>query len=154
MNCDAAIDKNKGLTGFGVIARYNEGNVLAAKCSSKSICFEPVMAESWAGFQAVMFCKEIDLFDIVLEGDALQVVKEINSDNPTLSKHGHFIDGIKSELGFLRSYSVIHVRREANYATHTLAKSVVTQVIDVTWLEEIPPSIYDVVCREFVIPLS
>jgi hypothetical protein len=46
------------------------------------------------------------------------MIKEINLANPTLSRNGHFIDGVKTELSSLRSYSVVHVRREANYAAH------------------------------------
>jgi hypothetical protein len=133
VNWDATIDKKKGLIGFGVIARDSKGRVLVARSSSKPVCIEPVMAESWAGLHVVLFCKEIGLFDIVAEGDALQVVKEINLATSNLSRYGHFIDGIK---------------------THILAKAAITQVIESIWLEEIPPLISDVVCRKLVVHLS
>jgi len=63
----AALDKTSGVIGFGVIARDSEGQVLAARCYSKQVCIDLIMAESWAGLQAVLFCKEVGLFDIVLE---------------------------------------------------------------------------------------
>lgn len=154
VNWDATIDKKKGLIGFGVIARDSKGRVLVARSSSKPVCIEPVMAESWAGLHVVLFCKEIGLFDIVAEGDALQVVKEINLATSNLSRYGHFIDGIKTELSSLRSYNVVYVRRRANFVTHILAKAAITQVIESIWLEEIPPLISDVVCRKLVVHLS
>jgi len=67
VNRDAALDKTSGFIGFGVIARDSEGQVLAARCYSKQVCIDPIMAESWAGLQAVLFCKEVGLFDIVLQ---------------------------------------------------------------------------------------
>jgi hypothetical protein len=39
------------------------------------------MVEAWATLHAVIFIKEIWMFNIIFEGDAMQVVKEINSDN-------------------------------------------------------------------------
>jgi hypothetical protein len=59
---------------------------LAARNSSKPFCVDQVVAESKAGLHVVLFCKEVGLFDIVLEGDVLQVVNTINSANPTLSR--------------------------------------------------------------------
>jgi hypothetical protein len=58
---------------------------------------------------------------------------------------GHFIEGIKEELGTFRSYSVVHVRREANFAAHTLTRDVATTGNDHSWLEDIPISICDIV---------
>jgi hypothetical protein len=72
----------------------------------------------------------LDLLDIILEGDALQVVNEINLAIPSLSRIGHFTDDIRSELHSLRSFRVVHVKREANYAAHVLAKTVVFHVRD------------------------
>jgi hypothetical protein len=37
------------------------------------------MAEAWAALQAVIFNGEIDLFDIILEGDTMQIVNAIST---------------------------------------------------------------------------
>jgi len=37
---------------------------------------------------------------------------------------GHLIDGIKENLGKLSSWRVEHVKRDANYAVHILAREV------------------------------
>jgi hypothetical protein len=96
--------------------------------------------------------KESGLLDIILEGDALQVVNEINLAIPSLSKIGHFTDDIRSVLYSLRSFRVIHVKREANFVAHMLAKAAVFYVSDSIWLEETPPPVSDIVLKESLGP--
>jgi hypothetical protein len=91
------------------------------------------------------------MFDFILEGDALQILKAITIDLSTLSKFGHFIERIKKEAMSLRSFSVVHTRRKANSAVHALAKAASAKVTDSIWLEE-TPFLYDIVCREYVVP--
>jgi len=91
---------------------------------------------------------------IILEGDALQIVKEVNSNSSSMHSSGHFIEGIKEELDTFRSYLVIHVRKEANFAAHTLAKDAATTGNDLSWLEDIPISICDIVIRKQVVRRS
>jgi hypothetical protein len=43
--------------------------------------------------------KEMGFFDIILEGDALQVVNVVNMGSLNWSKMGHLIDGIKEVFG-------------------------------------------------------
>ncbi len=53
------------------------------------------------------------MFDIILEGDALQIVIKVNSKIPQMSKFSHFMEGIKQGLGSFRSSCVVHVMRDA-----------------------------------------
>jgi len=39
---------------------------------------EPIAVETLAAFQASIFCKELCIYNIILEGDALQVVKVVS----------------------------------------------------------------------------
>jgi hypothetical protein len=77
------------------------------------------------------------MYDIILEGNALQIINEMNSAGSTLSRFGHFIDDIKINLCSFKFFRVIHDSRAARAA--------VTYVMNSIWLEEIPPSIYGVV---------
>jgi hypothetical protein len=86
-----------------------------------------------------------------MEGDALQIVKEVNSDAPYFASYGHFMEDIRSNLGSLRSFNVVHVKMEANLAAHGLACEATTRVVDTTWLKEISDVIYGIVCKEFCI---
>jgi hypothetical protein len=150
INWDASINKSIGCVGWGIVARDHCGSVLGAKSAYKKISVEPAMAE--AAKEACLFCKDMGFFDIILEGDTLQIVLEINSSLPSLSRFGHFIDSINRELSSFRSAKFVHVPRELNSATHVLAKEASLHCLDHVWLEETPSSISDVVLREHVCP--
>jgi len=134
------------------VAPNHCGSVLGAKSAYKKIYVEPAMAEAMAALEACLFCKEVGFFDIILEGDALQIVLEINSGSLSLSCFGHFIDSINCELSYFRSAKFVHIPRELNSTAHVLEKEATFHCLDHVWLEETPYSISDVILREHVSP--
>lgn len=97
------------------------------------------MAEAMATLWAVKFCKEVGLFEMILEGDAAQVGNDIISSLPHLAKSSHLTESIIQELQGFRFATFVHVKRECNNVAHTLARLVVQNFLDV-WLEETPRS--------------
>jgi hypothetical protein len=61
------------------------------------------------------------------------------------------MEGIKHGSSLLQSSQVVHVKRDANAATHGLAREAVTHVVDKVWLEEVPPCIYGIISREIAV---
>lgn len=55
------------------------------------------------------------------------------------------MNDIRIVLQGFQTCSVEHVKRGANAAAHGLAKTVVNDIIDKIWMEEIPSCIFDVV---------
>jgi hypothetical protein len=53
-----------------------------------------------AATYAVTFSKEVGFFEVIFEGDALNVIKVVNSNPPFLSSVGHLVEGIRNEVGF------------------------------------------------------
>jgi hypothetical protein len=45
-----------------------------------------------AALEAVAFSMEAGFFDVVFEVDALQIVQDVNSSSPNLSRMGHFVE--------------------------------------------------------------
>jgi hypothetical protein len=73
--------------------------------------------------RALLFSKEIGFFfffNVILDGDALQIVTTIFMESPDWSKFGHFNEGIKQQTLLFQSFSVSHVRKKANLASHLL----------------------------------
>jgi hypothetical protein len=136
--------------GVGIIARDYQGLVVVTRSLTLHGNTNSLVAEAWAALHDVVLAKESCLLDIILEGDALRAVNKINLAIPSLSKIGHFTNDIRSVLYSLKSFRVIHVKREANSAAHVLAKAAVFYVRDSIWLEETPPPISDIVFREFL----
>jgi hypothetical protein len=89
-----------------------------------------------------------DSFEVIFEGDAAQVIKEINSAPPFLSKIGHFIESIHSEMSWFRYVVFSFIPRECNTAANTLAKEATRQKIEMNWIEDFPMSIKSIVTRE------
>jgi hypothetical protein len=109
--------------------------LLGVKCFSIHIFIDPRTAEMLAPTYAVSFSKKVSFFEVIFEGDALNVIKEVNSNPPFLSIVGHLVEGIRNELGFFRTYYFVYVARCLNEAAHILAKTAITNVVDDIWLE-------------------
>jgi hypothetical protein len=58
---------------------------------------------------AVTFRKKVGFFGVIFEGDALNVIKEVNSNPSFISSVGHLVEDIGNEVGFFRTYSFVHV---------------------------------------------
>jgi ribonuclease HI len=148
VNWDASVNENQGWVGLGIVARDNNGFVLGAKSVTKEMVAEPSIAEAMGALCAMQFCQEAGFFDVLFEGGAASVVKEINSSPPFLSKIGHFIESIHAELVNFRATKVSSIPRDCNEAAHNLAKEATRNKIEQCWIEECPSSILNFVTRE------
>lgn len=116
INWDAYINERDGRIGVGLVARDAFGMMLGARCVSRCLCMDPLTAEAMAALFAVQFCIEVGFFDVVFEGDAHTVIKEINSQPPHLSRIRHFIESIASVRQQCRNFSFVYVHRSINGA--------------------------------------
>jgi ribonuclease HI len=98
----------------------------------------------------VEFCEEMDFFDIILEGDSLNVVKAVGESEASWKPFGLTEEDIKIVLGSLRSWKINHVKRGANQAAHGLAKEAMITSLERHWIEEIPSCIFHIVNLEFL----
>jgi hypothetical protein len=106
-------------------------------------------AETMVALGAVQFIKEVGLVDAIFEGDVTQIILEINSGLPHLSRLCHFLESIYMEKQFLRSCTFSFLSIDANSAVH-LAKEAPCNKTDMRWLEDILRSISSIVLKEAV----
>jgi hypothetical protein len=109
---------------MGIVARNCMGEVLGAKSVMRPIIVDPKIAKAMEALWAILFCKEVGFFNVIIEDDATHVVNEINSPPSYLSNTGHFIESIVKEINGIRSVKFGHVHRELNGAAHVLTKVV------------------------------
>jgi hypothetical protein len=107
-------------------------------------------AETMVALGAVRFIKEVGFFDAIFEGDVTQIILEINSGLPHLSRLCHFLENIYMEKQFLRSCTFSFMSRDVNSAVHCLAKEAPCNKTDMCWLEDILRSISSIVLKEAV----
>ncbi|KAF5481630.1 hypothetical protein F2P56_002269, partial [Juglans regia] len=122
-NWDASVDRVHSRMGVGVVIRNWEGSVTATLSSSRCIFPDAKLAEAMAALRAVLFCKQIGISRVLLEGDALNVVNDINSEAKDWSSVGLIIQDIKTELQNLEYGSVHFISRNSNCIAHCLAKN-------------------------------
>jgi hypothetical protein len=109
------------------------------------------MAEAWQLFKQWCFVRSSIFFDICLERDTLQIVKECTTKSSNMSRYGHLVEGIKSSIQSFQMTNLVQVKQEVNSTVHGLAWEVVTHNVDTIWMEEIPPRIYNIVLRKLIV---
>ena len=67
------------------------------------------MAKALAARQVVEFAREISLFDVILKGDCLQVVRALNASGGCNTLYGHVVNETKRLGAVLRHCSYQHV---------------------------------------------
>jgi ribonuclease HI len=120
----------------------------------QNVVADPKTAEAMAALGAMQFCRDVGFFDVMLEGDAAQVIAEIKSDSPLFSMSGLFVESIGNEIKHLWSAIFLHTSRETNMAAHVMAKHALICKEDRCWLEDILDCISHIVCRETISSLD
>lgn len=83
INCDAAVDETKKLMGVSIIVWDHKGQVLATICSSKPYITNPTIVEAHAAWKVEKFGTDLGLQNIIIEGDALKIVQNLQKDDPS-----------------------------------------------------------------------
>lgn len=89
INWEVDVDKGYGRIRIGIVVRDHKGVVLAARSTPKNILVDLVVVEALSTLCAVKFSKDMSFHDIILEGDALQIVHVVKAGNKNWSKFGH-----------------------------------------------------------------
>ena len=78
--------------------------------------------------RAMVFAKELSLFDVEIKGDCSSFITALNMPKRCGTLFGHVIDDCKSLGASLRSCKFSHVRREGNRLARTLVRRAVLSV--------------------------
>ena len=81
--------------GMGVLARDREGRVLAMTSSTRNQISHPTTVETLAAWQAVVLGVQMGATYMELEGDALEVVQDLNVPYHSLGRNGPVLNDIK-----------------------------------------------------------
>ncbi|XP_075675246.1 uncharacterized protein LOC142644544 [Castanea sativa] len=131
LNFDAAIFSEVNRTGVGAIIRNYKGEVMAAMSAR-----EPTVHSSEEG--ELLACrKTIDagFSRLVLEGDNVNVIKAISSQEANISLLGNVVEDIKHLIRGLQWVSISHIRHSGNKVAHGLAQHARTIIEDLYWIE-------------------
>ena len=144
VNFDGAILKDIRKAGIGVIVRDSNGQAIASLSEQTSLPFSPEIAEAMAAARAISFVQDLGFTSFILEGDSVNVINTLNSDEKSLSNYGHVLGSAKSMLVASSCVSFSHVCCAGNCVAHNLAKHVRHVKGFIVWIENIPPHLNSV----------
>ncbi|KAL4379420.1 hypothetical protein GQ457_02G006440 [Hibiscus cannabinus] len=139
INFDSAFSCHSRSATSGIVARDNEGFILAACAFPHSNVSDAFVAEALACLQAVHFAKDMGFLNVTIEGDSLSVCKKLNSSSQDRSLIAPIISDIKELAVGFWNISFACVRREANRTAHSLAREYRAASTPYYWIEEVPP---------------
>ncbi|XP_042941372.1 uncharacterized protein LOC122276027 [Carya illinoinensis] len=95
INWDASLDVKQGVMGMGIIIRNDQGEAMVAACDSKKWVQKPYIAECCALWKAMEICRDLNLQQVIFEGDAKTVITAVDSDKDVMSSFGPLIVDIR-----------------------------------------------------------
>ncbi|KAF5451826.1 hypothetical protein F2P56_026891, partial [Juglans regia] len=134
INWDASVDKHLYLAGFVVVVRDSEGHVLATMRIKQNLLLDPHLAESYAS----KFAMELGYQQIILEGDALNVVEGIKIGAQGWDSSSMLILDARSLLNQLQQWTIAHIHKSFNSVAHVLGRSALSIANSVFDIEEVP----------------
>ena len=94
-NFDAAVFEGSGSAGIGVVCRDHTGSIIAALSQKIGSWQSFEMVEALAAWRAIIFTTELNLFNVIFEGDYLRVLQALNSAGRCHIMFGLVIDETK-----------------------------------------------------------
>ncbi|XP_031254338.1 uncharacterized protein LOC116112328 [Pistacia vera] len=138
INWDASVRKEDCTIGVGIAIRDWQGRFMATMRMKKPMFPDAYLAESFAALQAVILAADIGINQIILEGDALQVVNDLLRDEENWGQAGLISMDTKAVSRNFQTFLVHHVNRASNVIAHTLAKDALTIDDVLVELEDVP----------------
>uniref|UniRef100_A0A2N9J5Z6 RNase H type-1 domain-containing protein n=1 Tax=Fagus sylvatica TaxID=28930 RepID=A0A2N9J5Z6_FAGSY len=121
-NFDGAFSKESNADGIGVVIRDKQGLVIATLSQKVHACHSAEMIEALAAKRAVHFAIEVGLTDVEFEGDAENLIRDLNKPEAIHNAYGLILEDTKTMLQGFSCYSVSHIRHSGNNVAHALAR--------------------------------
>ena len=137
-NFDVAFFDASGYAGIGVVFCDFQGQIITVLSHKIPLVQLMELAEAMAACRAMVFAKELSLFDVEIEGDCSRVITTLNMLRRCGTLFGHVIDDCKSLGVSLQSCKFNHVRQEGNRSAHALASRAVLSIDTDAWVESLP----------------
>ena len=103
-----------------------------------------------AARSAVCLARDLNLGQVIFEGDAEVIIKAIKSGGFSSSSFGHIIRDIKLLSSAFSNVSFSHTRRLGNRAAHGLARMACNFSSFQVWMEDVPPDLSHVYLSELL----
>ena len=148
-NFDRAIFEDISAVDIGVAIRNEHGDVVAAMAEKVPVPDSVFTLETLAARRVVLFVQELDLHNVVFEGDSTSSIQAITNRLFTHSSCGHIINDILLFVNSFQSFSFSHVCRQGNALADALAKRTRLSCPFMVWKKSVPPYLYNCYLSDF-----
>ncbi|XWS42050.1 hypothetical protein CRYUN_Cryun17cG0135400 [Craigia yunnanensis] len=121
---------------------------MGAYASSKLDVMCPFMIEASATICALQLAQQMGFLKVEIEGDALGVIRKLQSTGEDLLPVGCLVDEAKAISRRFQLCKFMHTGRKGNMAAHYLAKYGLELYEERIWVEECPDFVMDVVIND------
>ena len=127
-----------GYARIGVVFRDHVGQIISALSQRIPLIHSMELAEAMATRHAILFAKELSLFNAKIERDCSRVITILDEMGRSSTLFGHITDECKRLGVAFRFCKFKHVRREGNRLAHSLARRAILFADMNVWVESIP----------------
>ena len=106
---------------------------------------DPTTAEAMATIKAIKLCKELDVENVIIEGDAQAIIQALQGRDQNGNRYGQLVKDAKLILNSLLNWQPNHICRNLNGEVFRLAKLVTRHIINRIWRNKIPNCICDII---------
>ena len=141
INFDGENAESSRMSGVGVVIQDSEGAVLASCAEKLNQPFKAEDMEALAALKALSFAHELGFQNIVLEGDALNLIQALKAQEQNLLPWGLLVEDVKEYGKKFKRVLYSHVKRNGNSIAHNLAKYALRISDFQVWMEYVPSHI-------------
>ncbi|KAK2659729.1 hypothetical protein Ddye_006262, partial [Dipteronia dyeriana] len=133
INTDTVLDVERNIVGVEAVIRNHLGEVMGTTAQRLEVSYSSFLAEAVAILCGIEFAIDLGLMPVVVESDALGVVKLINSCCPNSVEICFVCKDIVSRIQYGSVTGSHFGPRKANDVTHSLAKMALSIDYDKYW---------------------
>lgn len=122
VNFDASFQQTTKKSVQGVLIRNYEGLIMGACTYPIDHILDPTMVKVRACLQALQFAEDLGFRRILVEGDALTVIRKMKSTNEDKSVIGMVIRASKDKVETFEEIEFCYIPREVNAVAYGLAQ--------------------------------
>lgn len=149
-NFDAAFQSSNHTAAVGVIGRNAMGRVLVSKSKAISNVASSFAVEAYACKEAVELGLYLSLPKVIIEGDALSIIKKYNNLCLDRSEIGPILQDVRKKKEEFQEISSKHISRSRNLIAHLLASECLKKGEEVYMLNAVPAFVQTTVTDESV----
>ncbi|XP_075659278.1 uncharacterized protein LOC142629195 [Castanea sativa] len=143
-----AVFSKQEAAGLGVVIRDCCGRVIGAMAEDILVPTCAEIVEALAYRRALTFARELNISDLVFEGDAKIIIKSLLARDVSHPEYGHVIQDVLFYTSGFRVYTFTHVKRLGNSIAHFLAKRAKLGTERQVWFRFTPDDIAPLVVRD------